>query len=659
MKKFILLFVAGFISLCHAQVDTTNIQQNFESIFEDAIEGKDINEVYDVLEYLTNNKIPLNTASINDLVQIPFLDRVAATAIIQRRNLLGGIYTSDQLRFIENVNQDLIEKILPFLKLGDEQPPSFNEIFDKNFQMVNLSFRTRGMIDLHESEGYKEGSFPGSRWRFYNRLILSNPNRFNTGILIEKDPGEKQFNDFTSFHFSIKDLDVIKNLVIGDFQFEFGQGLSLWSNYSFSKGSDAISVLPRNGRGIVPYLSADENQFLRGIAATIDYNNFSFSGFFSSRFLDGNIDSTTNQITSLPIDGLHRTQNEISKKDIVTEKLAGVAASYNVEGIGEFGLLFYNINYSNSFKQNSSLDPSGKNFNFLSTTYNLSYEKICLTGETAFNNKSIATLNTLEFSIDKNFSFLVSYRNYGEDYWNLHSRGFGENDYAQNETGLYTGLRYKTIYGTFNFYFDQYKSYYISDRYRFPANGTDFLIYYNHTPIKNAEIRLRFKHKVRDVIGQVGDVYGLVNSQSDNLRGEFIYSLAGQLTLRSRIEFVTVTPDKQINKDYGYLVFQDVSYTPIKNLFLTARFVFFKTDSYNSRIYEYENDLPGIMTSPALFGDGMRWYIIAKYNSSFGLNFSAKYSELVKPGEKFLGSGSSMIIGSVDNQFTFQLDYQL
>ena len=659
MKKIILLFLAGFISVCYAQVDTSNVQQNFESLLEDAIEGKDINEVYDVLEYLSQNKISINNASINDLMQIPFLDRVNATAIIQRRNLLGGIYNADQLKFIENVSPDLIEKIIPFLKLGDEQPVVFNEIFDNNFKMINLSFRTRGMIDLQESDGYKNGSFPGSRWRIYNRLILSNPNKFSAGILTDKDPGEKQINDFTSFHFSVKDLDIIKNLVIGDFHFEFGQGLSLWSNYSLSKGSDAISSLTRNGRGIVPYMSSDENQFLRGIAATINQNNFSFSGFFSSRFLDGNIDSTTNQITSLPVDGLHRTQNEINKKDIVTEKLFGLSASYNIDSLGNFGLILYNLDYSNSFEQTSNFIPVGRNFNFISTAYNFSYYKINFTGETAFNNKSFATLNTLEFFIDKYFSFLISYRNYGEEYWDLHSKGFGENDNTQNETGFYTGIKYKTIYGTFNLYFDQFKFYHASDRFHFPANGTDFMIYYTHKPIKYTELRLRFKHKTKEVTNQAGDVLGLVDFKSDNIRGEFIYSFSQQLQLKSRIEFVSVTPGAGINKDYGSLIYQDFRYGPIKNLFFTARLAFFKTDSYNSRIYEYENDLPGIMSSPALFGDGMKWYIIAKYNSSFGLNISVKYSELIKPSEKFLGSGNSIISGSIDNQFSLQMDYQL
>ena len=186
MKKLIPLLLIGFFSAINAQVDSSNIQQTFESVLEDAMDGKESSEVYDVFEFLTQNKIPINTASINDLLKIPFLDRTNATSLIRHRNMLGGIYNVDQLRFIENVGFDLVEKILPFIKLGDEQSVTFNEIFDKNFRLLNLSYRTRGIYDLQEEEGYKDGSVNGSRWKLYNRFIINNANKLRAGLLIEK-----------------------------------------------------------------------------------------------------------------------------------------------------------------------------------------------------------------------------------------------------------------------------------------------------------------------------------------------------------------------------------------------------------------------------------------------------------------------------------------
>ncbi|KAF0152088.1 MAG: hypothetical protein FD143_1382 [Ignavibacteria bacterium] len=659
MKKILLISLLLLSAKIYSQVDTTNMQQNFETLLEDASEGVEDSQLYDNIEYLTQNPIQLNTSSINELLKIPFLDRANAAAIIKHRNMLGGIYNSDQLRFIDGVSFELIEKIIPFLKLGDEQQVTFNEIFDEKFKLLNLNFRTRGLYDFQKDKGFEDGTFSDSRWKLYNRLIISRQNKIRLGALIEKDPGEKQLNDFSAFHFQMKDLDIIKNFVIGDYVFEFGQGLAIWSSYSFSKGSNAVEVLPRNSRGLVPYLSSDENQFFRGVSAEADYENFSLSTFFSSRFLDASVDTSTQQISTLVIDGLHRTKSEIKKKDRVNQRAAGITFNYNFGEIGNIGLLAFNTKYDHDFESKYVLQPGGNSFTYFSSSYNFFFDKVSLTGEAAFRKKSYATLNTLDFTVDKNFSLLVSYRNYSEDYWNLHSNGFGERDNTQNENGFYIGARWKSIYGTFNVYFDQFKFSYLSDKFRFPAQGNDFLVYYVYKPLKNAELRWRYKNEVKQQLAKVNDVYGLSSIRKQNFRGEFVYKLLKNLQLRSRIEYVTTTPTAPLTQENGYLIFQDVKYSFKEYLSLSTRFVFFQTDSYNSRIYEFENDLTGVMTNPGLFGEGMRWYIVFKYNAPYGFTFSAKYSELYKPNEKFLGSGSSFIPSNLDNRLSLQMDYAL
>ncbi|KAF0215675.1 MAG: hypothetical protein FD178_1593, partial [Ignavibacteria bacterium] len=165
MKKIILVALIFLTGEAIAQTDTTLVQQNLETILEDASEGVDDSQLYDILEYLTQNPIPLNTASINELLKIPFMDRVTAAAIIRHRNVLGGIYNIDQMRFIEDVSFELVQKIVPFIKLGDGQPPTFNEIFDENLQLFNLNFRTRGLYDFQKDRGFESGTYPNSRWK--------------------------------------------------------------------------------------------------------------------------------------------------------------------------------------------------------------------------------------------------------------------------------------------------------------------------------------------------------------------------------------------------------------------------------------------------------------------------------------------------------------
>ena len=274
--------------------------------------------------------------------------------------------------------------------------------------------------------------------------------------------------------------------------FEFGQGLALWSRYSIRKGTETVRILPRNGKGIIPYLSSDENMFLRGAAAQINFNGFNLSSFFSSRQLDGSIDPVTNQITSIRLDGFHRNTNEIAHKRIISEKLFGISADYTLGEIGSLGLLYYNSAYGNDFQKESLLDPKGNRFDYFSTSYNFIANRLTFSGETSYNMKSFATINSVEFSVNKNFTLLFSYRNYPKKYWGLHTNGFGEKDGTQNEIGFYSGLKLRTHYGIIYFYYDQFKYPFTSDKIPFASNGNEFLVYYTIRPFANTEVRLRY-----------------------------------------------------------------------------------------------------------------------------------------------------------------------
>ncbi len=656
--KFVFIIFFSFSLTLYSQVDSTTFQTDLDDVLEDATVDNEGTGYFDLVEYLLQNKIPLNQTSINELMKVPFLDRQTATAIIRYRNSLGGISSAKQLKEINGVNSDLIERILPYLRFEDTDRSAFFDPISKKFENVDISFRTRGIRKFQEEQAYKEGKFDGSSWKIYNRLIINKDQNIRFGILTEKDAGEKSFNDFTTFHFYAENIGIIKKFVAGDFLYEFGQGLALWSRYSIRKGVETVGILPRNGRSIIPYLSSDENMFLRGVAAQINFNEFKVSSFFSSRQMDGSIDPATNQITSIRIDGFHRNENEIAHKRIISEKLFGISADYILGEIGSFGFLYYNSIFGNDFQNESVFDPSGNRFDYFSTSYNFIANKLTFSGETSYNMKSFATINSVEFSVNKNLTLLFSYRNYPRDYWGLHANGFGEKDGTQNEVGLYSGLKLRSNFGVIYFYYDQIEFPSTSDKLLFASKGNEFMVYYTVSPFANTEFRLRYINKNSEVSDIVNDEYGLTRRKTESIRGELTYKVSKYIQLRSRINMVGVSPSSNSSSEKGFLLFQDVKYSPTPSLNISARIVFFRTDSYDSRVYEFENDLTGVMTNPPLYGEGTRWYLLAQYKTSFGLTLSMKYSELFKPAERTLSSGDTEIQGNIDNRLSFQLDFQ-
>ena len=139
-------------------------------------------------------------------------------------------------------------------------------------------------------------------------------------------------------------------------------------------------------------------------------------------------------------------------------------------------------------------------------------------------------------------------------------------------------------------------------------------------------------------------------------RTDLIYKVSKDLRLKTRIEYNHFFIKDANLKENGLLVYQDLRYVPQKNINLYGRIIFFQTDSFNSAVYEYENDLLGVMPNLAMYGKGIRWYVIVKYKPLQFLTLSTKYSETYKPDETSLSSGDNEITGNVDNRISIQID---
>jgi hypothetical protein len=87
-----------------------------------------------------------------------------------------------------------------------------------------------------------------------------------------------------------------------------------------------------------------------------------------------------------------------------------------------------------------------------------------------------------------------------------------------------------------------------------------------------------------------------------------------------------------------------------------ARLAVFETDSYASSIYEFEDEVPGAYSNPALYGRGMRWYFILRYQPFSKWSLAAKYAQTIKDGIKFLGTGLDEIRGDSQTVMSIQLE---
>lgn len=665
MKSLFYIILFTFISYIplSAQSDSTieNTEETLDNILQEPNEETDNSNLYEIFEDLLKNPVDINKADLSELQRIPSLDLSTAKIILAHRNTYGYFFSTNELYSIHNISKDLIDKIIPFLKVSKAVEKNVSpEEETKKRKNYSIEMRNRVLEDIQERRGFTENKFAGSKYKIYNRVLANYQNKIELGLLTDKDPGEKSFNEFTSFHLAIKNLGLIKSFIAGDYYLEFGQGLTLWSAYGFSKGADAIYPVKKRERKVQPYRSSTENNFFRGAAATISMSNFSISAFYSKNNLDANIDSSTEEILSTPIDGLHRTELEINKRKTVQETMAGASLNYSIENALDIGVLYYHSAFSHPFYPNSIYDIQGDNFNYYSFSYNSYIKKINAFGEFSYNGTSVASLNGIEISISKNFSFITSIRSYPKNFNNLHGFGFGERSgKTKNEFGIYNGIKWRTQIGLLNFYFDQFKFPYATFDNPVPSEGNEFLIDLTSKPIRKLETRFRYKNEKKEITSTFNDSKILVNRLRQSFRAEIIYNVSKYLRLKGRFEYNKIFIKELGINEEGYLMFQGLRFNASNKINFYTRIIVFKTQSFNSAVYEYENDLNGILTNRAMFDEGMRWYFIVRYRPIKVLTLSCKYAETYKPNKKFLGSGYSEIEGNLDNKLSVQLDFSL
>ena len=663
-NKIKIILVAGLLSISfsttrgYCQVDTTtyNVEDIINKIISESEDDTDLEGIINLIEDLAENPIDLNKSGISDFQKIPGVDLSAAELIIEHRKKYGNFYSVLELNSVKNIPSEIIKRIIPFVKVELYKTESFHNNNVNKF-INSLEIRSRVVKDLQTEKGFIDNKFYGDRYKTYSRIKLNIKNKLNVGVTIDKDPGEKSINDLTSAYFSINNSGIFNKVVIGDYLVEFGQGLALWSPYSFSKSSNSISPVNKKAAFLREYKSSDENKFFRGAAIDVTLGNFNLSSFYSNNYFDANIDPLTEEILSVPVDGLHRTQNEILKKHTAKENFSGGILTYKIPSKLDLGILFYHARLSNSFTPKGVYDLKGDNFNYYSLSYHFYFPNISLSGENSFDGKSLASIINLYIELNSRISIISSVRNYPGNYANLHGSGFGEkNGGTKNEVGFYNGIRYRSGFGIFNFYFDQFKFPYPTPGSSFPSSGNEVMFNYEAQPFKYFNFNFRFKNEQKEITESNNTTKEIYGRNKASLRLDLTYQQNKFLRIKNRVELSWYKIAGLDINENGFLVFQDIRYLPINNLSLYGRIIFFKTDSFDTAIYEFENDLDGVFSVTGLSGEGTRWYILLKYKIYEVINLSLKYTELYKPKERTIGSGYSEVNGNFDNRLSFQIE---
>ena len=721
MRRGLVLGLAllAFLFSLHAQEVSPElrniVEQRLAAIAEQLGDDSDVDlsELADQLLNRLNDPINLNRTNADELGSLHLLSDIEVSSILRHIQRFGKLVSIYELQTVDGLDVATLELIRPFVSIsgeGSSRTPLKTMIANGNHEyllrtQINIEQR-RGFIGggdpFNKPYSYANGSplpdtddpavmdslrrnnkvYLGSPWKVYTRYRFKYRRNISFGVTAEKDEGEEFFKgtqkngfDFYSAHLFLRDIGPVKALALGDFQAQFGQGLVFSSGLSFSRKSAYTMNIKRNAEGLVPYASVNENQFLRGAGATMEFGKrFVGTAFISHKKYDANVVAAGDTVSSgtdvdlatfssFQEDGFHRTYNELAKKSSLDELIYGGHLRYRGNG-WDIGATAAQVNFGNSLEK-SRTQPYNQ-FEFqgdVNTTYgfdwNVPYRNVTWFGEGArSSNGGMAGLTGILLALDKRLSLAMLYRDLQRDFQGLYSSALAESSNPWNERGLYTGIEIKpSRQWVFNAYFDQFTFPWLRYQTNGMSDGNEILGQLTWTPSRKIQlyVKARTQSKPRNTTENVPGVLPLVNTRQDNYRFNASYKVSPAVTLRTRVERVNYQRGEG-EPQHGFMVYQDVIHRPMMGkLEFTGRVALFSTDSYDARMYAFESDVPGVYSLPPIYGRGMRWYAMVRWSVARNIDLWARYGITMYTDREVIGSGLQEISGDTRSDLKVQL----
>ncbi|POY36012.1 hypothetical protein C3K47_12475 [Solitalea longa] len=671
-KRVILVFLLiPWLSRSFAQKEIDPVVDNIVEAIATATdrEDLDLNELTQQLYFYYRHPLNLNTATASELELLYVLSDLQITDLKKHIARFGPLIDFAELQTIELFDKTTMVKLKPFVTVENT---SF--LGKLKLSKPENEFVLRVSQYLEPSKGFTSKIYNGSPARIFGRYSMYFSDKINFTLSVEKDPGEPFFGknqklgfDFYSASLSFRNIGRLKQLVIGDYSLQFGQGLAMWTGYSIGK-SALVNAIAKNGNGPRPYRSIAENGYFRGLSASVSLSkHLSITPFFSYRYLDGNLiqkDSTDEvKVSSLQTTGYHRSSNELDDKQSLNELLVGGNLWISPLKRLNFSLTSYHLQFDKSLEQETALYNQfgfkGKEQTVYALAYQLNLVRFYFFGEqTKVSNGGMAFLNGVMMSLTPKATLTLVHRRFDKNFNSFYSQALSEASTNNNEKGFYAGL-------TVNFstklslsaFSDFFEFPWLRYRVDAPSKGNEYFCMLTYSPSKKLSIEGRYSRQQKeiDLSNDASTITPVIDVVKNAYRVGLIYSLNEFIAIGNRADAVYF--NNGINTTEKGLAFSlsIAAQNRSKKLSVDSRFTLFDTDSYNSRIYASERDIL-YSYSYAMYQDsGARFYINVKVSPLKKLSFWARYSIYSYRNKDELGSGNDLIQGNKKSEAKVQM----
>lgn len=647
MKKIfkILPVIICIYTSVHAQQDSL-----YEAVTELEVENEILQEL---MESYTDNPLDINNASENELRSIPFVSDSEISKIIEFRPFENKSAVRTCL------GKQKYEAIRPFITVLKYKPP------------WRIHFRQKNYLPLQQVKAIETRKFYNSNIDNYSKIQFHYRENFSAGLLWQKDIGEKSIADHYSGYLQYTNPQWQTNLIAGQFLIQAGHGLIFSSPFSNPKSS--LVLLPLRNKSVVvrPYLTASEASGFTGISVEKSAGkNYRLGLVFAGTLRDGTVDQTGTVVTGLDYSGYHRSLSERNKENLVRESLTAVYAESEISDYFSSGMVLAHTAYSPGIRYNAVnvsdntlrrdyFRFSGDKIRQAALFWNFHLPEAELNGEIAYTIPG-------DLALSVNFAVRSEQSALGMKWWHVPKNFqspfgsvFGANGYfPQGNQGIYLAVQHDLSDRLeLAAYWQQDKSLWRTYFEPMPVDQKDFFSQVGWEIYKKQSVLFRYRFK--NNMHFDSDTEQTIDTFYRNFRVEYYSELNKNIRLRSRVEKVFLEYSEQYPDRQGVNIFQDISARITERIWIQTRYSSFSIEDYESRIYEFENDVPSAFSSYVLNGKGNKWYFVLKWEVYTNLRLYLKYRTIFYDGVESIGSGDLQTSGNIRRDIRFVLDYRL
>jgi hypothetical protein len=639
------------------------------------------------LENWKQHPLDLNHASADELYTLRWLTALQIGNFILYRKLLGSLLSVHELQAVPGWDLATIRELLPYIKVGSDE--SLYSAVRERWKGGDASLLLRVGQVLEKSAGYESAATPGashysgSPQKIFFRYSYNYKQLLQYGLTGDKDAGEPFLRnaqrygfDFYSFHFFLRNKGIIKDLALGDFTVNLGQGLIQWQTIAFTKGGGVLGI-KRQASRLRPYHSAGEFNFHRGCGVTLKKGNWNGTLFISLQKISSNPDTDTigreDIFTSFENSGYHRTATEIADRNNNNQFSAGGNLNFSRARLS-LSLNFIHFRFSHPFQKKEEpynlYSLKGRTLSNASLDYGYTAGNIHFFGELATDHAHhLAFVQGVLLSLGTDLDLSFLYRNISPAYQSLYSDAFTENGTPVNEKGLYSGLSFRPWNGLrVEMYYDLFVFPWLKYRVDAPSSGNDFLIQAIFQPDKNWYLSTGYKYERKAGNQEMAEIsaHPVFSPVKKRWQLETGYKINRNWHIKGRMEAIWIRKDWEENrtKQEGFLGFLDIFYNS-RLINGNLRIQRFLTPGYDFRIYIYENDMLFNFSLPSYYDNGWRYYVNIHKGFRLGKKGGVagskpitgwiKWSQGIYPGKSFTGSGLDKINGNKKSEIKAQI----